>query len=282
MQKIKPSLRITACLLVFAMLFGLVPIEGILKVFAADKIVYVKDKNGNSWDYSNMEDAWDKVNNVQGTMGLYNDVKTHRLNVWKGGSLVIELNGYVLSRGLDSSEKEGEVIKLEDNAKLTVYGGSKSNPSYGSYRYHTVKAFDLSTRNDHTFKGGLITGGYSYKSAGGIVVRENCRLELVNTTVAGNCADTTIWHSSLGYGGGVYLDNDYATVSGINFWNNRADGGGLYLDDEHICVSNCNFVKNIADDDGGGICNKNDFNTIENCTVYNNESKESKGGGGGV
>ena len=119
MQKIKPSLRITACLLVFAMLFGLVPIEGILKVFAADKIVYVKDKNGNSWDYSNMEEAWDKVNNVQGTMGLYNDVKTHRLNVWKGGSIVniASITGVVGSPGqVAYSSTKGAVIAITKSA----------------------------------------------------------------------------------------------------------------------------------------------------------------------
>lgn len=510
MKKVRSSYRIIAFLLAFVMIAGLLPLEGALRAFAASSNFYVRSNSGDVWYYSNVNDAWNKVNSIHGTMGLLNDVNIkNRLNVWKNRSIEIELNGHVLNRGLSSWEKDGEVIELEKGSTLKVYGGTKNDPAANRSTRHTCKAYSYGNRENMNFSGGLITGGYSYNTAGGVKMCENSRLELYYTTVAGNRADTTGWHpiDSFGYGGGVhmsgengilelhnssisnnfadksgggiytsatncriylydshvdgnygdnhgggvylngykntltinkstisgnraddrngggvysdaesckiymdqgkinnnfanwngggiyingrftsismdsgtvngnvaddddgggiyvnaqrctiemkkskidgnkandngagiyvnadyfklqgdakqimepekvndwnayiygsvisynyiddsdndgggggiFLDNDYATIKGINFLKNRADGSGsggaLYLDDESICISDCNIVNNIADDYGGGICNKNDFNTIENCTVYNNESRESDGAGGGI
>jgi predicted outer membrane repeat protein len=136
----------------------------------------------------------------------------------------------------------------------------------------------------------LISNNYAEDSGGGLFY---CLGTVTKCTIRDNTAgyggggiytghDITnciITGNSARIGGGIY-DGDSREIRNCIIMNNSATlyGGGLYADGD---VINCLIAGNTAGDDGGGLsCSQyNDFTTMTNCTIVNNQAISGNGGG---
>ncbi len=93
-----------------------------------------------------------------------------------------------------------------------------------------------------------------------------------------------------GDGGGIYVNNATALISGSVVLSNTATvaGGGIYNTGGSLAVSNCTVISNTAlalgVGGGGGIYNSNGSLVISHCTVVSNTALAVGiwGGGGGI
>ncbi|MCR5653550.1 MAG: leucine-rich repeat protein, partial [Ruminococcus sp.] len=171
-------------------------------------------KNGNSTNrtyVSSITDAWNNVKKSGGVVGILADTKiSSTLVVPAGTSVIFELNGHKLDRGLINSNKSnasGSVFKVQEKAKLTVYGGREDNPKPSGSVTASVW-WPNGTKQDYTVENrGIITGGYTNANGGGINVEQYGVVELRNVAVVGNRAegDAGDDNSEYGFGGGVCL-----------------------------------------------------------------------------
>ncbi|BAY60356.1 polymorphic membrane protein [Calothrix brevissima NIES-22] len=146
----------------------------------------------------------------------------------------------------------------------------------------TINASGLlnSDRVFHVLAGGalslqnvVVTGGkissFSTNGGGGIRVDYNGALDLYNTTISGNSAESSTW------GGGIYNDGTvYLRNSSIN--NNKGSDGGGILNSGTLIATN-STISNNTSGSGGGIYNF-DTLTLINTTVSNNTASSSGGG----
>ena len=238
--------------------------------FAEDYAAYYISPAGVETPYKDAKEAWNMAAKNGGTFGLLKDWDDGRRKIGDNKNVIIELNGHVLTRDKGKWANDGEVIYVGKNSTLTVYGGYKEDPTYGSETKHTLKAYvaDTEDRDFHrqnvTFYGGMIHGGNSSNGAGGIHMKSGSRVNLYCTTVAGNRAEQT-WNTD-GYGGGVMMDGSncylYMEDSTISYNYAYNDGGGVYVDGERCAIEmvRSHIDHNVADDNGAGIyVNKEHF-----------------------
>ena len=139
-------------------------------------------------------------------------------------NVTLDLNGYMLDRGLSEAKKWGCVIYLARDAQLAVQDGQG---------------------------GGKITGGYGSNCAGGIHASCGNRIWINGGSVDGN-------RSSWG-GGGVYIGSgSYLFLNGGSITTNKAvdcDGGGVYAGkDSKFYMYTGQLCNNSAyDNKGGGV-----------------------------
>lgn len=249
---------ILTILIVLGSLYMLLPMAS-----AASNTAYYTDKNGNSTYYSDPWKAWNRAVENNGTFGILSDWDSGRRVISEGHSVSVELNGHVLTRRKAKWSSDGEVIYVDKNASLTVYGGTKDSPSSNSGTTHSEQAYVAKKggfdRKAVAFKGGLIHGGNSSNGAGGIHMKEGAQVNLYYTTVAGNRAEQT-WNSD-GFGGGIMMDGancslylDHSTIS-YNYAYN--DGGGVFVHKNaqrsSIEMISSHIDKNVCIDNGAGI-----------------------------
>lgn len=154
-------------------------------------------------------------------------------------TITLDLGGHTINRGLISSEANGEVMFINDDANVTI-------------------------------KNGTITGGYSSNGAGGIHI-EGANVKLIDLVFTGNAVynddGAAIQHVD---GGELYMkncrfvDND-CTDTGFDVY------GTVYLNSvDKVLIEDCYFADNDDIDYGAGIyadeCE--DF-VIRNCTFEN-------------
>ena len=173
---------------------------------------------------------------------------TRPLVVLEGRSVTIMMNGHKIYRGGYIAD-DGAVIRMDKNSTLTLDGS-------GAWTTFTFRKFAASYETTLT-SGGLVTGGYSRETAGGVYMQEGATLNLVQVAVSGNytyepggavemdgdnCAlnmtDAIISYNKavsgsvmFGRGGGVWAggDNCSITMTRSSISNNEAEfGGGVY------------------------------------------------------
>ena len=230
----------------------------------ADEPEQVGHAQDGSATYSDVSQAWAAATSGT-TVVMDADWYTgSQLIVPSGSETTLRMNGHKVWR--DAQEVgEGSVFWLEEKATLTLDGTG----ACVKFFYTGYGMYDLDPRTDLTVtSGGLVTGGNSTNSGGGIEMKGSSKLYLINVAVAGNKAsatngggvamygsscelhmtDATIehnvaasnWTSWGGCGGGVYCDGEYATVEMDNSWIQcnyaRKGGGGLYADDRYFTM----------------------------------------------
>ncbi len=231
------------------------------------------DDSGNVTYYYSIDDAWDAATDGK-KITLQKDWNLDEsLYVGVGETVYVDLNGYYISRNLGSNhddyEKEGMVFDISGDANVTLTGGNKS-------RTFNV-GFNGSTET--VTSGGLITGGNSSNSAGGIHMRSGAKLYLDNVAVAGN-RSSIAWYSFLadnpGYGAGIYINKNcevyLSNNAQIAYNYAESDGGGIYVNNTGtiISLSSNSSIHHNSAEDGGGI----DFKVSDN-KLFSNDSTGS-------
>ena len=204
---------------------------------------------------------------------------------------VLNMHGYVFNRDRayrNNSTSDGELICLESGASLVINGCSAEQEKR---KEHPLVAVYTSTgksgRADGsiTTYGGTLTGGCSTNGAGGIHVKDNCSLTVNDVTIAGcSSRDGTVWN---GFGGGIYIKEDYSTVrlnnSLITGCYADTDGGGIYANQDPTVIelNNTQIDKNYAYECGGGIylCDERTRVTGSKGAKVTNNQCGKKGGG---
>lgn len=202
----------------------------------------------------------------------------------------LNMHGYVYNRNLafrkDTTMKGGLVI-MGSESTLTINGASneseKQTPHPLVATYSSVST-DGKANRSVTINGGVMTGGCSTTGAGCIEVGEKCVLTLNDMTIAG-CG--TYGGLGGGYGGGIYIIDDYSTVrmnnSTITGCFASRDGGGIYANDEPTTIelNNSSIDMNYANEDGGGIYvndEKINISGLNGSKITNNQAGDNGGG----
>lgn len=208
------------------------------------------------------------------------------LSVPANKTVTLDLNGYMINRGLESDIYMGFVIVVSATGTLII--DDSYNGPFDSN--HADRIHDIS--GGETINGGLITGGknirqtgYNYNVGGGI---NNLGTLILNKgTIAGNSTNE--------YGGGVYVAKDYNrysnpsssnssfTMNGGAILNNSSqlDGGGIYLSSGTFTMKGGTIGKNSSiDENGGGIYHTSGTLSLTGGTIENNTCNANKYGGG--
>lgn len=208
------------------------------------------------------------------------------LSVPANTTVTLDLNGYMINRGLESDIYMGFVIVVRATGTLII-NDSYNGPFDSDHadRIHVISSGE-------TINGGLISGGknirqtgYDYNVGGGI---NNLGTLILNKgTIAGNSTNE--------YGGGVYIAKDYNnysnpsssnssfTMNGGAILNNSSqlDGGGIYLSSGTFTMNGGTIDGNTSiDGDGGGIYHISGTLSLTGGVIENNTCNANKYGGG--
>lgn len=195
---------------------------GSTAVTAADGQQYYLVANSSDWT------ALGEALAAGGTVTMSDDVvactNDEPLVIPAGTTVTLDLAGHAIDRALTSAREDGNVIKVEAGASLTITGNG-------------------------TIKGGNNTG-----NAGGIWCQGT--LSMSGVTVTGNTAS--------GFGGGIFLDPaDASTVYTFNNCSisgnktttltGKSQGAGLYVGGGDVTLTGCALDSNNGANQGAGI-----------------------------
>ena len=197
------------------------------------------------------------------TVDMLSDWGNERLCIPEDTTVTLNMHGHIYNRGLTESTRNGEVIWIGSDAKLTINGYTSANERNTEHTvgvYHSWRREGTADQNE-IFCGGVIAGGYSTNGGGGIDVKANVTLTLNHVTIAGCRAEQSA--GTDGYGGGIWVHGgvneggtvimNYSTITGCYAYNS---GGGLYQsnhDKFYMEMNQSHIDRNYCYSDGGGI-----------------------------
>ena len=125
-----------------------------------------------------------------------------------------------------------------------------------------------------TLSGGQILSNTAGLHGGGVYVDQS-------SATFNQTGVSTIAHNTADYGGGMFVYNGTATLSGGQISSNTAsgDGGGVFVDSGQATLSGEQISSNTASDNGGGIFNHSGTLNLANTTVSRNTATTFSGGG---
>ena len=212
-----------------------------------------------------------------------------QLTLTSNKKLIVDLNGHYIKRTRDKRINDGSVFLVESNAVLTVMD---SNPDSAGY---------------DGVHGGVITGGASGNSAGGVHIKENGHViwqggTLYNCTtdyhgggfyLEGNSGATslemtggrvyacqTVESTDKCHGGAIYISNGSVNIHDVTFDNCFSEdyGGAIYADNGYLNVYNSLFTSNYAKDYGGAVYLAGDaLIYFKDCIFANNKCDDDGG-----
>lgn len=177
-------------------------------------------------------------------------------NMPRNWKITLDLNGYVIDRGLTEQTVNGYVLNF-DATNYVEFRLTDSAPE----RTHADSSLPA---------GGVVTGGFNSGDGGGIRLSNFVTFYMDGGSVFGNTAR---------YGGGIY-GGKKIEISGGRIQENSAtiSGGGIYTGAE-LTVTGGIFTRNDADANGGGIYVWQGAQTVisggefsYNCTTTENPS----------
>ena len=199
----------------FAFIFG---IGNTSAFFAAQETGYVAQVN--SVQYQNYEDAWAAVQGNGTITMLDNWIINDLLTVDENATVTVNMNGFMINRGLNSPEDSGQVFLVKPNAVLNIIGQNDSQTEHKGTIQNNV--WHYNENGNYTINGALITGGYNANGGGAIHIQKNAQVNINNVTIAGNIS----LHSK--GAGAIRLQGDNArmTISDSEICYNKAGAGG--------------------------------------------------------
>lgn len=218
---------------------------------------------------SSPAEAWSKAiqsadNSKEVVITLGSDwIEDTELTVGASMHITLDLNGHYVHRNRNHEMKRnGYVFRVEENAVFTV---RDSNPKGVGYK---------------GVRGGVITGGASSNTGGGIHIEEKGEFRLQGGTIYDCRTDED--------GGGVYLDGSSMdtkfTMTGGRIYgcktmesNDNCCGGAIYMVKGTVSVSNAKIDDCYSEDDGGAIYSNRGVINLDNVVFSGNYARE-KGG----
>lgn len=274
--------------------------KGLLR--GAVEEIYSGDELLSKKEFDTVSGAWtsaaaDANETSETILTLYEDwTEDEALTVAKGQHLTLDLNGHTLKRNRNHDMKaDGCVIRVQDAAVFTL---RDSNPKSRGY---------------DGVKGGVITGGASLNTGGGVHIDAggafvmeggtiyDCITDLDGGAVhlAGSSADTaftmtggriysckTMESTDECCGGAIYLNQGTVTIcdATIDDCYSEDDGGAIYAERGKITLKNVVFSGNRCLEKGGAIAVALDTTKFEgtllnayDCTFAGNRADEDGG-----
>ena len=215
---------------------------------------------------------------------ISNAANTDPLNIASGKNVVLELQGYSVSRSLNAAVDDGHVIKVESGATLTVQ--DTSDDAAGTITGGKTKGRGGGIHNLGTFilKSGSITGNYAELKAGGIFNDDSATLTIEGGEVSSNKVGTNTNDDR--FGAGIYVEGGTVNISNCTIQDNegRNQGGGIYVNAGEVTVTNTKIIgnKSWANATGAGIHLKGGTLTIDGCEITGNIGTKSEYKGVGL
>ena len=267
--------RIIAILFALCLLLtsvGVTSAEAIdAKAVTTGAVVEEIPKNGEptATECSSPAEAWSKAiqsadNSKEVVVTLGSDwIEDAELTVGASMHITLDLNGHYVRRNRNHEMKRnGYVFRVEKNAVFTV---RDSNPKGVGY---------------NGVKGGVITGGASSNTGGGVHIEEEGEFRLQSGTIYDCRTDED--------GGAVYLDGSSKdtkfTMTGGRIYgcktmesNDNCCGGAIYMVKGTVSISNAKIDDCYSEDNGGAIYSNRGVINLDNVIFSGNKAHE-KGG----
>lgn len=190
-------------------------------------------------------------------------IEDTELTVGASMHITLDLNGHYVHRTRDHNMiRNGYVFRVEENAIFTVRDSNPKGVGYNGVR------------------GGVITGGASSNTGGGIHIEEKGEFRLQGGTIYDCRTDED--------GGGIYVDGSSMdtkfTMTGGRIYgcrtidsNDDCCGGGVYLRKGVVSISNAKIDDCYSEDDGGAIYSCRGVINLDNVVFSGNYARD-KGG----
>lgn len=226
-------------------------------------------------EYQTLADAVDVVPNdgTETTITLIsNAVNAAALDIAFGKNVVLDLQGFSVSRTLNAATNDGHVIKVESGATLTVQDTSEG--AAGTITGGNTKGRGGGIHNLGTFilKSGAITGNKAELKAGGILNATSATLIIEGGEVSNNTVGTNT--NTERFGAGIFIEGGTANISSCTIKNNegRNQGGGIYVNAGEVTVTNTKITgnKSWANATGAGVHLKGGTLTIDGGEITGN------------
>ena len=228
-----------------------------------------------------------------------------------GDNAVIEGSNFTKNEANIKTGAEGGAIYV--NGEYTLIDGSNFADSSAKFRGGAIYIDGANAKvKDSNFTNSSITGG-TYDGGnpcgGAVYINKD------NATIVGSVFKNSTVLTTVGEGGAIYIEGQYANITDSQFESSHAKtggtiyinganalingssandsyasehGGAVYATGLHASVYNSNFTNNLADGNGGAIFwaggSASQYNTIDGCIFTNNTahgitSLNTKGGG---
>ena len=208
------------------------------------------------------------------------------LNINK--NIVLDLQGYTISRSLNEATSNGYVVKVAGGATVTIQdtsegekgkitGGWNNSQGGGIYNEGTL------TLKDITVTGNKSTGGQTGDCyGGGIYSHRNSTIIIDGAQIIGNEAEIK--------GGGIHIASlgennvikDCLIQGNKTIAETDGIGAGLYIQRGAVNVTGCTITENVANGNGGGmfIGNDNDIPVVNIAnTIITSNTSTGEGSG---
>jgi hypothetical protein len=192
-----------------------------------------------------------------------------------GSSLTLEAGGantITLDGNQDSSGTVTRPLIFVNSGSLTLGAGSILEKNYASSNGGAVQAIGGTV----TVSGGIIRNNKTTatNNRGGGLYITNAAFTMSSGSIYGNTSASTggginLYNcTSVSITGGAIYDND----AGANTTSSEKNGGGIYIQNNTASISNVSIYNNSADANGGGICVNNATLTLEDVYIGVNSS----------
>ena len=213
-----------------------------------------------------------------------NAANTAALNIATGKNVVLDLQGYSVSRSLNTAADDGHVIKVESGATLTVQDTSEEKK--GKITGGKTKGRGGGIHNLGTFilKSGSIKENYAELKAGGIFNEASATLTIEGGEVSYNKAGTNT--NDERFGAGIYVEGGTVNISNCTIQNNEGknQGGGIYVNAGEVTITDTKITgnKSWANATGAGVLLKGGILTIDRCEITGNIGTKASYAGVGL
>ncbi len=165
------------------------------------------------------------------------------LTIPAGKSVVLDLNGCTLSRGLTGPAKNGQVIV--NNGGLRIMDSAGGGVITGGWGAAGSNGGAILNRRNMTLESGTISGNRTEGSGGAVYNEETAIFDLTGGSVEGN---------ECGQDGGAIMDYGTLNLSGTTITGNTSgrNGGGIWSMGA-LNISGGAITGNTAANKGGGI-----------------------------
>ena len=166
------------------------------------------------------------------------------LRIPEGKSIVLDLKGYTLDRGLTQSKPYGQVI--ENSGKLTITDSVGGGVITGGFNAKNFDGGGITNSGTLILEGGTIIGNQAVNSAGGVRNASGATFTMIGGSISGNRCGSG--------GGGAVVNYGTMNLSGGTITGNVSgqNGGGIWSNGT-LHISGGTITGNTANDKGAGI-----------------------------